>query len=94
MDYFNKLGFQEVGYGCMTCIGNSGDFKEKVVETIESGNNEDLVFCSVLSGNRNFEGRIHPLSKANYLCAPIYVVAYALAGKINIDFDKEPLGFD
>jgi aconitate hydratase len=76
----------------MTCIGNSGDFKENVLKAFENEKVDDMVFSSVLSGNRNFEGRIHPLSKANYLCAPVYVLAYALAGRINIDFEKEALG--
>ena len=74
-----KLGFNIVGYGCMTCIGNSGPLPETVVEAIEKG---DLVCCGILSGNRNFEGRIHPNTRANYLASPLLVVAYAIAGKI------------
>ena len=86
----NSLGFNLAGYGCMTCIGNSGDLKEDLTKLIEA--NKDIIFASVLSGNRNFEGRVHPLTKANYLAAPSYVVAYALAGRVDINFDKEPLG--
>ena len=77
-----KLGFNVVGYGCTTCIGNSGPLPGEVVKAITSGN---LVAVSVLSGNRNFEGRIHPYVSANYLASPPLVVAYALAGTINID---------
>ncbi|KAJ8311554.1 hypothetical protein KUTeg_010909 [Tegillarca granosa] len=87
--YMEKLGFDIVGYGCMTCIGNSGPLPESVSEAIEKG---DLVACGVLSGNRNFEGRIHPLTRANYLASPPLVIAYALAGTVCIDFEKEPLG--
>lgn len=87
--YLEKLGFDIVGYGCMTCIGNSGPLPEPIVEAIESKN---LVVAGVLSGNRNFEGRIHPNTRANYLASPILVVAYALAGTIVIDFDKDPIG--
>ena len=76
----------------MTCIGNSGDLKDNVKEYVE--NNNDMVFASVLSGNRNFEGRVHPNTKANYLCSPAFVIAYALAGKVNIDFDKDPIAKD
>jgi aconitate hydratase len=79
----NKLGFTTAGYGCMTCIGNSGDLHEAVSEAITK---EDLVVASVLSGNRNFEGRVHPLTRANYLASPPLVVAYALAGTVDIDF--------
>lgn len=85
------LGFQNVGYGCMTCIGNSGPLEEPVSEAVKKG---DLVCCGVLSGNRNFEGRIHPDTRANYLASPPLVIAYALAGKMDIDFDIEPLGYD
>ena len=84
-----KLGFHIVGYGCATCIGNSGPLPENVAQAIQS---QDLVAASVLSGNRNFEGRINPLTKANYLASPPLVVAFALAGKVNIDLDKDPLG--
>ncbi|KAK6179534.1 hypothetical protein SNE40_011866 [Patella caerulea] len=87
--YLEKLGFDIVGYGCMTCIGNSGPLPEPVAEGIEKG---DLVTCGVLSGNRNFEGRIHPLTRANYLASPPLVIAYAIAGTVSIDFETEPLG--
>eukprot|EP00057_Strongylocentrotus_purpuratus_P025945 XP_011680419.1 PREDICTED: cytoplasmic aconitate hydratase isoform X1 [Strongylocentrotus purpuratus] len=87
--YLEKLGFFVVGFGCMTCIGNSGPLPEEVGSTIEKG---DLVTCGVLSGNRNFEGRIHPLTRANYLASPPLVIAYALAGTVCIDFETEPLG--
>jgi aconitate hydratase len=89
--YLEKLGFHLVGYGCTTCIGNSGPLCEQVAETIEENK---LVACSVLSGNRNFEGRIHPQSRANYLASPLLVVAYALAGQVDIDLIREPLGKD
>ncbi len=85
------LGFHVVGYGCTTCIGNSGPLPSKVADAIREG---DLVACSVLSGNRNFEGRIHPLVRANYLASPPLVVAYALAGRMDLDLDTEPLGHD
>ena len=75
----------------MTCIGNSGELDPEVSEAITKG---DLCVAAVLSGNRNFEARIHPLSRANYLASPPLVVAYALAGTVNIDFEKEPLGKD
>lgn len=86
-----KLGFDIVGYGCMTCIGNSGPLDDNIVNTIEQNN---LVCCSVLSGNRNFEGRIHPNTRANYLASPLLVIAYAIAGTVDIDFEKEPLGIN
>jgi len=89
--YLEELGYGIVGYGCMTCIGNSGPLPEEVAGAIEKG---DLVACGVLSGNRNFEGRIHPHTRANYLASPLLVIAYALAGKVNIDFEKEPIGSD
>ncbi|XP_033725426.1 cytoplasmic aconitate hydratase-like isoform X2 [Pecten maximus] len=89
--YLEKLGFDIVGYGCMTCIGNSGPLPEPVSEAIEKN---DLVACGVLSGNRNFEGRIHPLTRANYLASPPLVIAYALAGTVLIDFETQPLGTD
>lgn len=89
--FLDELGFQTVGYGCATCIGNSGALLSEIEEGIT---NNDLLVASVLSGNRNFEGRIHPLIKANYLASPILVVAYALAGTIIIDMDKEPVGYD
>ncbi|MEX2541571.1 MAG: aconitate hydratase AcnA, partial [Trueperaceae bacterium] len=89
MPYLEELGFYLVGYGCTTCIGNSGPLPEPVVEAIETA---DLVAASVLSGNRNFEGRINPHVKANYLASPPLVVAYALAGSVDIDLVNEPLG--
>lgn len=87
--FLNELGFTLAGYGCMTCIGNSGELEEEVSKAITAN---DLVAASVLSGNRNFEGRVHPLTRANYLASPPLVVAYALAGRVDIDFDTEPLG--
>ena len=87
--FLNKLGFQTVGYGCTTCIGNSGPLSEPVASAINRG---DLIAASVLSGNRNFEGRIHSLVKANYLASPPLVVAYAIAGTTDIDLTTEPLG--
>ncbi len=89
--YLEQLGFHTVGYGCTTCIGNSGPLPEPVVEAIVAG---DLVVASVLSGNRNFEGRINPHTKANYLASPPLVVAYALAGTVDIDLTSEPIGED
>ncbi len=86
-----KLGFNIVGYGCTTCIGNSGPLPEPVAKAIQEGN---LVAASVLSGNRNFEGRINPYTKANYLASPPLVVAYALAGRVDIDLSREPIGQD
>lgn len=90
-EYLNKIGFNTVGYGCTTCIGNSGPLLPEIEKTI--GEN-DLLATSVLSGNRNFEGRIHPFVKANYLASPPLVVAYALAGTVDIDFAKDPIGKD
>ncbi|HLF76843.1 MAG TPA: aconitate hydratase AcnA [Dehalococcoidia bacterium] len=87
--YLDQLGFNLVGYGCTTCIGNSGPLPEEVATAVEQG---DLVVASVLSGNRNFEGRIHQLVRANYLASPPLVVAYALAGHMDVDFDTDPLG--
>ncbi|XP_076175293.1 cytoplasmic aconitate hydratase [Ptiloglossa arizonensis] len=87
--YLTKLGFDIVGYGCMTCIGNSGPLPDVIVENIEK---YGLVCCGVLSGNRNFEGRIHPHTRANYLASPLLVIAYAIAGTVDVDFDQEPLG--
>lgn len=87
--HLDALGFTTAGYGCMTCIGNSGDLPKEVDEAITSG---DLVVSSVLSGNRNFEGRVHPLTRANYLASPPLVIAYCLAGRCDIDFETEPLG--
>jgi aconitate hydratase len=89
--YLNELGFYNVGYGCTTCIGNSGPLPDKVVETITKG---DLVAAAVLSGNRNFEGRIHANIRANYLASPPLVVAYAIAGTVNFDMYNDPLGQD
>ncbi|WP_407271479.1 aconitate hydratase AcnA [Radiobacillus sp. PE A8.2] len=91
MTYLNDLGFNLVGYGCTTCIGNSGPLSDEIEEAIA---NNDLTVSSVLSGNRNFEGRIHPLVKANYLASPPLVVAYALAGTVDVDLNKEPIGKD
>jgi aconitate hydratase len=88
-DYLDKIGFNVVGYGCTTCIGNSGPLPEPVSEAIDEG---DLAVCAVLSGNRNFEGRIHAQVRANYLASPPLVVAYALAGTIRTDLTKDPLG--
>ena len=85
------LGFHTVGYGCTTCIGNSGPLPEEI-STVVADN--DLVVCSVLSGNRNFEGRVHAVTRANFLASPPLVVAYALAGRATIDFEREPLGHD
>ena len=90
-EYLDKLGFTLSGYGCMTCIGNSGDLEESVSNAIQA---ENLVASAVLSGNRNFEGRVHPLTRANYLASPPLVVAYALAGTVDIDFESEPIGKD
>jgi aconitate hydratase len=87
----NELGFNLVGYGCTTCIGNSGPLPEAISEAIKDGN---LVACSVLSGNRNFEGRVQQDVRANYLASPPLVVAYALAGTMDIDLQREPLGTD
>ncbi|MDQ5821404.1 MAG: aconitate hydratase, partial [Actinomycetota bacterium] len=89
--FLEELGFHTVGYGCTTCIGNSGPLQPTISAAIEEG---DLVVCSVLSGNRNFEARIHPEVKANYLASPPLVVAYSLAGRMDLDLNKEPLGTD
>jgi len=90
LPYLERLGFHVVGYGCTTCIGNSGPLPEAIGQAIsESG----IVAVSVLSGNRNFEGRVHPLTRANFLASPPLVVAYALAGRIDIDWEKEPIGY-
>jgi len=90
-EYLEKLGFHTVGYGCTTCIGNSGPLSEPVINVIE---NEKLLASAVLSGNRNFEGRINPFTLANYLASPPLVVAYALAGTVNINLSKDPIGVD
>ena len=87
----NKLGFNLVGYGCTTCIGNSGPLPDPIAKAVTEG---DLVVASVLSGNRNFEGRVHAQVRANYLASPMLVVAYALAGTISADLANEPVGFD
>ncbi|MHB8580400.1 MAG: aconitate hydratase [Ignavibacteriaceae bacterium] len=89
--YLEALGFHTVGYGCTTCIGNSGQLPAHISKALIENN---LVTSSVLSGNRNFEARIHPLVKMNFLMSPLLVVAYALAGRIDIDFYNEPVGFD
>ncbi|MBO0472057.1 aconitate hydratase AcnA [Enterococcus sp. DIV0242_7C1] len=91
LPYLETLGFHLVGYGCTTCIGNSGALKPEVEEVIKEN---DLLTAGVLSGNRNFEGRIHPLVKANYLASPPLVVLYALAGTVAIDVFNEPIGID
>ncbi|OCA90690.1 aconitate hydratase 1 [Bacillus sp. FJAT-27225] len=91
LPYLESLGFNLVGYGCTTCIGNSGPLREEIEKAISDN---DLLVTSVLSGNRNFEGRIHPLVKGNYLASPPLVVAYALAGNVNVDFQTEPIGKD
>ncbi|MFX1520682.1 MAG: aconitate hydratase AcnA [Promethearchaeota archaeon] len=91
LPYLEALGFHLAGYGCTTCIGNSGPLPEKVANAVQE---HDLVVAAVLSGNRNFEGRIHPLVKANYLASPPLVVAYAIAGCIDRDLTSEPLGYD
>jgi aconitate hydratase len=89
MDDLDKLGFNVVGYGCTTCIGNSGPLPQPIADAVEENK---LVVAAVLSGNRNFEGRINPLTRFNYLASPPLVVAYALAGKMDIDFNTEPIG--
>ena len=86
--YLEKLGFQVCGYGCMTCIGNSGPLSDEVSNSIKAN---DLAVAAIASSNRNFEGRIHPLVKANYLASPPLVVAFAIAGRVDIDMDREPL---
>ncbi len=89
--YLDTMGFNLVGYGCTTCIGNSGPLRLEIEKTIAD---HKLTVASVLSGNRNFEGRVHPLVRANYLASPPLVVAYAIAGTVNIDLDKDSLGSD
>jgi aconitate hydratase len=89
LPYLEQLRFHLVGYGCTTCIGNSGPLPEPVAEAIDRGR---LIACSVLSGNRNFEARVHPAVRANYLMSPPLVVAYALAGRMDVDLASEPLG--
>jgi aconitate hydratase len=90
-EYLDKLGFNLVGYGCTTCIGNSGPLPEEISKVV---NDNDLVVCSVLSGNRNFEGRINQDVRNNYLASPPLCVAYALAGRMDVDILEEPLGTD
>lgn len=89
--YLDQLGFNLVGYGCTTCIGNSGPLPDAIGQAITEN---DLIVSSVLSGNRNFEGRVHPMVKANWLASPPLVVAFALAGTTRINMDKDPLGYD
>uniref|UniRef100_G3NWP6 aconitate hydratase n=1 Tax=Gasterosteus aculeatus aculeatus TaxID=481459 RepID=G3NWP6_GASAC len=89
LPYFSQLGFEVIGYGCATCVGNTAPLPDAVVDAIKQG---DLVACGVLSGNRQFEGRLCNCVRANYLASPPLVVAYALAGTVGIDFEKEPLG--
>jgi aconitate hydratase len=89
--YLDQMGFNLVGYGCTTCIGNSGPLPDPIAKAVETG---DLTVCGVLSGNRNFEGRINPHVKANYLASPPLVVAYAIAGSMKIDLTKDPVGTD
>ncbi len=89
--YLDKLGFNLVGFGCTTCIGNSGPLPDDISRQIRE---ESLVVAAVLSGNRNFEGRVHPEVRANYLASPPLVVAYAISGTVNTDFTREPLGYD
>lgn len=91
LQYLEKIGFNNVGFGCTTCIGNSGPLDQPIVDAINSGN---LVASAVLSGNRNFEGRVSPNTRANYLASPPLVVAYALAGTVDIDLTNEPIGKD
>ncbi|CAH1223031.1 MULTISPECIES: aconitate hydratase AcnA [Paenibacillus] len=91
IEYLDKLGFNVAGYGCATCIGNSGPLPDEVSEAIAEN---DMTVAAVLSGNRNFEGRVHAQVKANYLASPPLVVAYALAGTVNIDFETDPIGYD
>ncbi|MED4755997.1 aconitate hydratase AcnA [Priestia megaterium] len=91
LPYLDKIGFNIVGYGCTTCIGNSGPLEAEIEAAIADS---DLLVTSVLSGNRNFEGRIHPLVKGNYLASPPLVVAYALAGTLDVDLQKDPIGID
>ena len=88
MKYLDKIGFNIIGYGCTTCIGNSGPLDEKVRKEIIK---KDLNVCSIISGNRNFEGRINPHIKSNFLASPPLVVIYALAGRIDININKDPI---
>ncbi len=90
-EHMDAIGYNLVGYGCTTCIGNSGMLAEEIEDAVREG---DLAVTAVLSGNRNFEGRVHPLTRANYLASPPLVVAYALAGNMNVDLKNDPLGQD
>ncbi len=89
--YLEALGFHTVGYGCTTCIGNSGPLPQTVADAVDE---HELVVASVLSGNRNFEGRIHPQVRASFLASPPLVVAYALAGSVDLNLERDPLGYD
>uniref|UniRef100_A0A8B9KLA7 aconitate hydratase n=1 Tax=Astyanax mexicanus TaxID=7994 RepID=A0A8B9KLA7_ASTMX len=91
LPYLSQLGFEVIGYGCATCVGNTAPLPESVVDAIKQG---DLVACGVLSGNRHFEGRLCDCVRANYLASPPLVVAYAITGTVGIDFEKEPIGFN
>ena len=91
IQYFDELGFNIIGYGCTTCIGNSGPIKQEYVDEIAK---KDLIVSSILSGNRNFEGRIHPEIKMNFLASPMLVIAYSLVGQIGLDISKDSLGTD
>ena len=91
IQYFDELGFNIIGYGCTTCIGNSGPLKQEYIDEIAS---KDLIVSSILSGNRNFEGRIHPEIKMNFLASPMLVIAYSLVGQIGLDISKDSLGKD
>ncbi len=91
LDCMESMGFHVTGYGCATCIGNSGPLPEVILEAIKNG---ELVVCAVVSANRNFEGRIHGSVRANFLASPPLVVAYALSGRVDIDWNKEPIGID
>lgn len=91
LGYLEELGFHIAGYGCATCIGNSGPLLPEVSKAI---NDQDLTVASVISGNRNFEGRVHPQVKMNYLASPPLAIAYALAGTVDIDLTKEPIVYD
>src|SRR5207253_11493778 len=91
LPYLEALRFHLVGFGCTTCIGNSGPLAEPVAEAVQEN---DLVVAAVLSGNRNFEGRIHPQVRASFLASPPLVVAYALAGTVDIDLTTQPIGTD
>jgi aconitate hydratase len=91
LPYLEALGFHIVGYGCTTCIGNSGPLPDPVAKAVDE---HELVVAAVLSGNRNFEGRIHPQVRASFLASPPLVVAYALAGTVDTDLERDPIGFD